>query len=192
MATLTGPSSCAAGAASVKVTLRGDTDFTQTKHLDRWDADGVRFVFGIDARQNCLKDWAEDLPAWGVQRAEASGLGIRSRPHLGVAHRKDHKTPIVVARQYETIRLKGEEVAEFEYRPVACKQGLSGHRAPQTICREGRVNRFSSRSTVTSFTSPMTARPRRRRWCFLANDRCDQENLIAQLKAARGDGDAGE
>lgn len=34
-----------------KVTLRADTDFTQTKHLDRWDTDGVRFVFGIDARR---------------------------------------------------------------------------------------------------------------------------------------------
>jgi len=28
------------------VLLRGDTDFTQTTELDRWDEDGVRFVFG--------------------------------------------------------------------------------------------------------------------------------------------------
>jgi hypothetical protein len=28
------------------IRLRGDTDFTQTEHLDRWDTDGVRFVFG--------------------------------------------------------------------------------------------------------------------------------------------------
>jgi len=27
--------------------IRGDNDFTQTKHLDRWDSDGVQFVFGI-------------------------------------------------------------------------------------------------------------------------------------------------
>ena len=33
-----------------RILLRGDTDFTQTKHLDRWDEAGdVRFVFGIDA-----------------------------------------------------------------------------------------------------------------------------------------------
>ena len=32
-----------------RITLRGDTDFTQTKHLDRWDKAGdVGFVFGFD------------------------------------------------------------------------------------------------------------------------------------------------
>ncbi len=32
-----------------QVLLRGDTDFTQTKHLDRWNDDPrVRFIFGID------------------------------------------------------------------------------------------------------------------------------------------------
>ena len=32
-----------------KVTLRGDTDFSQTKHLDRWDEQEVEFVFGMPA-----------------------------------------------------------------------------------------------------------------------------------------------
>jgi hypothetical protein len=33
-----------------KITMRGDTDFTQTTHLDRWDdAKDVRFIFGFDA-----------------------------------------------------------------------------------------------------------------------------------------------
>jgi hypothetical protein len=32
-----------------KVLLRGDTDFSQTKHLDRWSADPrVQFIFGLD------------------------------------------------------------------------------------------------------------------------------------------------
>ena len=35
-----------------KITLRGDTDFTQTKHLDGWDEEGVQFMFGIDAMPN--------------------------------------------------------------------------------------------------------------------------------------------
>jgi hypothetical protein len=35
--------------------LRGDTDFTQTKELDRWDAEGVKFLFGIDARANLIE-----------------------------------------------------------------------------------------------------------------------------------------
>ena len=42
--------------------VRGDTDFTQTKHLDRWDDAGdVRFLFGIDARPN-LVALAQQLP----------------------------------------------------------------------------------------------------------------------------------
>ena len=32
-----------------KITLRGDTDFTQTSRLDGWHDEGVQFVFGIDA-----------------------------------------------------------------------------------------------------------------------------------------------
>jgi hypothetical protein len=33
-----------------KVRLRGDTDFSQTEHLDRWHAEGVQFVFGMPAQ----------------------------------------------------------------------------------------------------------------------------------------------
>jgi DDE family transposase len=45
-----------------KVTLRGDTDFSQTEHLDGWDADGVRFYFGCDTRANLIAR-AEGLPS---------------------------------------------------------------------------------------------------------------------------------
>jgi hypothetical protein len=38
-----------------KVRLRGDTDFSQTTHLDRWHSDGVEFVFGCDAAPNLVK-----------------------------------------------------------------------------------------------------------------------------------------
>ena len=43
--------------------LRGDTDFSQTKHLDRWDADPrVQFIFGFDCTAN-RHVLADDLPA---------------------------------------------------------------------------------------------------------------------------------
>jgi len=48
------------------VLMRGDTDFSQTAHLDRWDADPrVRFIFGYDAVPN-LVGLADSLPerAW--------------------------------------------------------------------------------------------------------------------------------
>src|SRR6202041_273854 len=43
-----------------KITLRGDTDFSQTEHLDRWDEEGAEFIFGIDAMPN-LYELAENL-----------------------------------------------------------------------------------------------------------------------------------
>ena len=44
-----------------KITFRGDTDFSQTRHLDRWDRERVRFIFGIDAMPN-LVALADGLP----------------------------------------------------------------------------------------------------------------------------------
>jgi Transposase DDE domain group 1 len=45
-----------------QVLLRGDTDFSQTAHLDRWHADGrVRFLFGYDTAPNLVAR-AEQLP----------------------------------------------------------------------------------------------------------------------------------
>jgi hypothetical protein len=39
-------------AGFLKVLLRGDTDYSQTEHLDRWTSDPrVRFLFGYDAMQ---------------------------------------------------------------------------------------------------------------------------------------------
>ena len=45
-----------------RVLLRGDTDFSQTQHLDRWDGQDVQFVFGYDAVSK-LVEKAESMPA---------------------------------------------------------------------------------------------------------------------------------
>jgi len=37
-----------------QVLLRGDTDFALTANFDGWDAEGVEFVFGIDAMPNLV------------------------------------------------------------------------------------------------------------------------------------------
>ena len=44
------------------VTVRGDTDFTHTAHLDRWDAHGTKFILGLDAHAKVV-GLAEALPA---------------------------------------------------------------------------------------------------------------------------------
>ena len=55
--------------------LRGDTDFTQTAHLDRWDGAGdVRFIFGIGARTNLI------VLAEGLSEAAYSYLERPIRP----------------------------------------------------------------------------------------------------------------
>ena len=48
-----------------QITLRGDTDFTLTGELDRWDGQGVKFIFGMDAHPKVV-NLAEALPeeAW--------------------------------------------------------------------------------------------------------------------------------
>jgi hypothetical protein len=60
--------------------LLGDTDFTQTRHLDRWDGDGVQFVFGKDADPGMVRR-AEALPQerWKVLRRKPRRRGQRRR-----------------------------------------------------------------------------------------------------------------
>ena len=51
--------------------LRGDTDFTQTERLDAWDAEGVKFIFGMDVHAQ---------PGGDRRRACPHGLGELQRP----------------------------------------------------------------------------------------------------------------
>ena len=55
-----------------RIVLRGDTDFSQTKHLDGWNDDGIVFHFGYDATPN-LVEMADNLPetAWKKLRRPA-------------------------------------------------------------------------------------------------------------------------
>ena len=102
-----------------EITVRGDTDFTQTKHLDRWDRESVRFIFGIDAMTNPVAR-AEGLPAGAYAELERPArYTIKAVPRQA---RERHKERIVSERGFDTLKLVGEEVAEFEYRPVACKK----------------------------------------------------------------------
>ena len=102
-----------------KVLLRGDTDFSQSEHLDRWHGDGMQFLFGFDATPK-LKALAEDLPAAAWQPLPRLPNYTAQTPPR---QRPDNvKEAIVVQRQFENRRLAAEEVAEFAYRPTACRQ----------------------------------------------------------------------
>src|SRR5512132_363031 len=102
-----------------RIYLRGDTDFTQTKRLDAWDAEGVTFLFGIDAMPN-LKAIAEDLPAtdW-VPLRRPTQSPAQGRPRRRPERVKDR---IVRERGFETLTRLREDVAEVSYRPTACQE----------------------------------------------------------------------
>jgi len=161
-----------------RVLLRGDTDFSQTQHLDRWDADKrVRFLFGYDATPNLVAA-AETLPerAWRPLQRPAR-YEVKTRPR----HRPDNvKETIVVQRQFENLRLRGEEVAEFNYQPTACKQTYRMVVVRKNITREkGEVRLFDEVRYLFYISNDWLSEVDE--VVFKANDRCHQENLLAQL-----------
>jgi len=161
-----------------RITFRGDTDFSQTKYLDRWDEDAIRFLFGIDAMPN-LKVLAEHLDDLKYSELERPArYALKTVPRQA---RERHRDRIVAERQYETLKLVGEEVAEFAYRPTACK---TTYRMivlrKKLVVERGQLWLFEPDRYFFYITNDWTTPASE--IVFLANDRCDQENLIAQLK----------
>jgi hypothetical protein len=163
-----------------RITMRGDTDFSQTKHLDRWDEPGdIRFIFGIDARDN-LKALAQRLPAQTYSSlVRPLKYEIKTVPR---ERPEPVKPEIVRQRKYETIRLLEEMVAEFAYRPVACKKSyrvvvlrkrVGIDKGSVRLREEVRYYFYITNDRTTPADQIV----------FQANDRCNQENLIAQLKS---------
>lgn len=134
------------------ILLRGDTDFSLTTELDRWNDDGVRFVFGYDARANLVEragNTPDRLYHELVRRAErVIKTQARTKP-------EDVKDRIVRERGVETIRTKGEDVCEFEYKPGNCRN-LFRMVALRKTCRSRRARMYSSMTSATSSSSRMT------------------------------------
>jgi hypothetical protein len=160
------------------VLLRGDTDFSQTEHLDRWHADRrIHFIFGYDATAN-LVGRAEDLPAhvWRpLQRPPR--YEVRTQPRDRPANVKE---AVVVRRAFENIKLVSEQVAEFNYRPTACRttyrmvvvrKNLSVEKGERVLFEDVRYFFYITNDWVSEADEVV----------FRANDRCNQENLLAQL-----------
>jgi hypothetical protein len=161
-----------------KICLRGDTAFSQTAHLDRWTLQGVKFVFGFDAREN-LVDLAEalDSMAWTPLTRPAK-YEVRTEPRTRPV---DIKNSIVVLREFKSLRLRGEEVAEFLYQPkrcqtpyriVAVRKTISVDKGQRSLLDEVRYFFYITNEWLMSPTDVV----------LKANDRCNQENLLEQLK----------
>jgi hypothetical protein len=162
-----------------RILLRGDTDFSQTEHLDRWDTDGVRFLFGIDATTP-LYEIAENLPksVWRVLHRPAK-YEVKTQPRRG---RENVKQRIVELREFEDIRLAKEYVAEFSYRPAKCRRSyrvivlwkdLEIYRGQKKLFDDSVCFFYITNAWGVSTEDVV----------FGANERCNQENLLQQLKS---------
>jgi hypothetical protein len=161
-----------------KIRFRGDTDFTQTEHLDRWDAGSVEFVFGIDATKT-LYARAGELPpeAWKtlVRREKYT---VKTKPRK---RRRKVKQEVVEARQFEDIRLVTEHVAEFRYRPVKCKKEYRIVVVWKELDVYRGQKKLSDKTRCFFYITNDWDKPAEE-IVFEANGRCNQENLLAQLK----------
>ena len=160
------------------VLLRGDTDFSQTQHLDRWDDDErVRFHFGYDARPN-LEEKAGRLPEKSWRKLERPPrYEVKTQPRRRPQNVKDR---VVRQRQFETLRLQSEEVAEFNYQPTACRKTYRMIVVRKNITREkGEVALFDEIRYFFYITNDWVSEAEE--IVFSANARCNQENLLSQL-----------
>jgi hypothetical protein len=170
------------GAGFKGVLLRGDTDFTQTKALDDWHGRNVQFIFGIDAMPN-LVEMTEGLEnqAWKPLKRKPK-YTVKTRPR---ARPRQVKEAIVRAREFENIRLQSEDVAEFDYAPTSCRRSyrivvvrknLTVERGEMALFDD--VRYFFYITNNRSMTPSGVVRK--------ANERCNQEKLIGQLKGGVG------
>jgi len=166
-----------------RVCLRGDTDFSLTAHFDRW-ADKVDFLFGVDAMPAlCSRADALEEDCWRpLERKppyEARTEQKRQR------FQENEKARIVREREYVNLELKHEDVAEFEYQPGKCKRpyrmvvvrkNISKSKGECALFDE--IRYFFYITTRTDLSAAQVVR--------CANERCDQENVIEQLKNGVG------
>ena len=162
-----------------QILLRGDTDFSQTKHLDRWDDDPkVKFLFGLDM-SGTLHRQADDLPQelWEfLERPER--YAVKTKPRRRPVRWKQR---IVRARGYKDIQLESESIAEFEYSPSACKKTYR----LVVVCKDQKVNDpqkglFADYRYFFYLTNDW--KPSAEEIVFSANKRSHQENLVEQQK----------
>ena len=165
-----------------KITLRGDTDFSQTQHLDRWHEQDVKFLFGYDCTGS-LEALADEVPdaAW-KPLVRPPRYDVKTQPR---AKPERVKQQIVEQRGFKDIRLVDEEVAEIPYRPTACKHTyrLIIVRKNLTISEPREERLFDDYKFFFYLTNECEPTPAE--CVFSANGRCNQENKLAQLVSAR-------
>jgi len=165
------------GQVAGSVTIRGDTDFTHTEQLDRWHDAGRKFILGMDAHLKVVMlAGALEKQAWRpLERLAKYEILTEPRPK---AFR--YKEQVVVERQFKNNKLVGEDWAELDYQPLKCgrkyrliilRKNISVQKGEQVLFDE-----------VRYFFYITNRKDQAEKIIALANGRCDQENVIEQLK----------
>lgn len=157
--------------------IRGDTDFSFTSKFDEWDDSAVKFVFGMDANPTLVKR-AEALPesSWrGLERVERP---IKTEPRQRPENVKER---IVKEREFVNQRLESEQVADVEYQPGKCtrpyrlvivRKNLSVEKGEDYLFPKIRYFFYITNRRELAWHEVVQQ----------AHERCNQENVIAQLK----------
>jgi hypothetical protein len=165
------------GAGFEKVRLRGDTDFSLTENFDRWTEQGVGFVFGMDANPGFVRR-AQALAeeAWKPFHRPPASPAQRRRP-------ENVKKAVTARRGFRNLALEREHIAELEYRPGKC-QGTY-----RLVILRKRIQVTEGQLRLEDdirYFFYITNIPRKLLGTAGVvrenNSRCQQENLIEQLK----------
>jgi hypothetical protein len=101
------------------------------------------------------------------------------------ARRENHKRRIVKEKGYLNLELNHEDVAEFDYQPRKCKRGYKVVALRKNISRgkgeQALLDEIRCFFYITTYTDLAAAEI-----AALANERCDQENVIGELKSGIG------
>lgn len=165
-----------------RIRVCGDTDFSQTAYLDAWHDQGVLFTFGLKVSAPL---WlrAEDLEkmAWKPLVRPPHYLP-KGAPR---GRRERVKQKVVEERGFKDIRQVDEWVAEMNYRPAACRREYRLVLVRKNLIvsdpKQGRL--FPDYRYFFYITNDRDSTPAE--VVFFANDRCNQENVLAQLRAVR-------
>jgi hypothetical protein len=164
-----------------RVCVRGDTDFALTAHFDRW-AEQADFVLGTD-NIAALRTRAEALPATAWTRLHRPAP-YQTKTGARRARRHNRKRQVIAERGFVNLRLDYEDVAEFTYRPGKCRRAyrvvvlrknISRMRGEHALIDEVRYFFYFTTYPGDTHTPAQVVE--------LANDRCDQENIVGQLKS---------
>lgn len=170
-------------AGHTDILMRGDTAFSMTRYLDKWDDDGVRFVFGMMANRSMTQRadaLDEELYAEFHREADKAFAKRKTR-----AKQPRVRQQLVEDKGYKDIRLVEEDVADFEYTPsraenayriVVLRKTLAEHRGQ--LCLGTATRYFFYITNDRKRSAEQVVRE--------SNQRCAQEKLIGELKSGVG------